>query len=304
MKWSLPPRRLAASVTGLVVGLGGSLALTAPAQADVAQDNTGRIIVDCQRQTYRIDRSDVENPEPYAWRAVLRDPADTGGALLRVLWQSGDWEPEADLGTDVDALVERGWTVSGSWEVVAEVEGVPDGVIRLEYWNHQADAAGEAYGWTTDDSFPAVVWDHEAPCGQVPGYTVTEATCEAAAIIEIPDALPEELEEEAPLTYTINGEVFPPGGYELTPGSYEVVTRLTDGAKDYTKRWEFVVGEPECEEEEPVAAPLPRPTSEAEEGLPVTGTQTGIIAGAALALLTLGSGLYLVARPRRITFTP
>ena len=53
-----------------------------------------------------------------------------------------------------------------------------------------------------------------------------------------------------------------------------------------------------------MAAPLPRPTSEAEEGLPVTGTQTGIIAGAALALLTLGSGLYLVARPRRITFTP
>jgi LPXTG-motif cell wall-anchored protein len=37
--------------------------------------------------------------------------------------------------------------------------------------------------------------------------------------------------------------------------------------------------------------------------LPVTGTSTGIIAGAALALLTFGGGLYLFARRRRISFT-
>jgi LPXTG-motif cell wall-anchored protein len=38
-------------------------------------------------------------------------------------------------------------------------------------------------------------------------------------------------------------------------------------------------------------------------GLPVTGASTGLVAGAALALLALGGGLFLVARRRRITFT-
>jgi LPXTG-motif cell wall-anchored protein len=38
-------------------------------------------------------------------------------------------------------------------------------------------------------------------------------------------------------------------------------------------------------------------------GLPVTGASTGIVAGAALALLAVGGGLFLVARRRRITFT-
>lgn len=38
-------------------------------------------------------------------------------------------------------------------------------------------------------------------------------------------------------------------------------------------------------------------------GLPVTGSSTGIVIGAALALLAVGGGLFLLARRRRITFT-
>lgn len=38
-------------------------------------------------------------------------------------------------------------------------------------------------------------------------------------------------------------------------------------------------------------------------GLPVTGSSTGLVAGAAIALLLLGAGMFLVARRRRITFT-
>jgi LPXTG-motif cell wall-anchored protein len=38
-------------------------------------------------------------------------------------------------------------------------------------------------------------------------------------------------------------------------------------------------------------------------GLPVTGAPTGVVIGAALALLAVGGGLFLVARRRRITFT-
>lgn len=303
MKWSLSPRRLAASVAGLVVGLGGTLALTAPAQAQNVEQDNGRILVDCQTQVYEVDRSGLEDPEPHAWRAVLRDGS---GELLGVLWQSGDWEPEADLGTDVDALVERGWTISGSFDVVADVEGIPNGNITVEYWNHRTTSAGEARGWTKYGAFPRVKWEYEEPCGRVLEYSLTEATCEAPATIEIPETHPEDVEEgKGPLTYTINGEVFAPGVHELAPGSYEVLAHRGGGVKDYAKRWEFVIDEPECEEPVPPATPEPGATPEPspEPGLPVTGAQTGIIAGAALALLTLGGGLYLVARRRRITFT-
>ena len=41
-----------------------------------------------------------------------------------------------------------------------------------------------------------------------------------------------------------------------------------------------------------------------EGGLPVTGPMAGAIAGGALALLVAGGVLYVLARRRRITFTP
>ena len=45
-------------------------------------------------------------------------------------------------------------------------------------------------------------------------------------------------------------------------------------------------------------------TGGGEGGLPVTGPMAGAIAGGALVLLVAGGVLYVLARRRRITFTP
>ena len=65
--------------------------------------------------------------------------------------------------------------------------------------------------------------------------------------------------------------------------------------KDYTKTWVFEVPEIECEE----------PGEDEGEGgeLPVTGTTATLIAGGAVLLMALGTGAYLIARRRRVTFT-
>jgi LPXTG-motif cell wall-anchored protein len=57
------------------------------------------------------------------------------------------------------------------------------------------------------------------------------------------------------------------------------------------------------DESEEIAWTEPDDCDGAGGGLPVTGASTGIVAGAALALLAVGGGLFLVARRRRITFT-
>jgi LPXTG-motif cell wall-anchored protein len=57
------------------------------------------------------------------------------------------------------------------------------------------------------------------------------------------------------------------------------------------------------DQSEEVAWTEPADCDGAGGGLPVTGASTGLVAGAALALLALGGGLFLVARRRRITFT-
>lgn len=57
------------------------------------------------------------------------------------------------------------------------------------------------------------------------------------------------------------------------------------------------------DQSEEIAWTAPDDCDGAGGGLPVTGASTSIVAGAALALLAVGGGLFLVARRRRITFT-
>lgn len=105
---------------------------------------------------------------------------------------------------------------------------------------------------------------------------------------------------EEPLTATVtSGEVTE----ELTvaPGETgEVTVDATEGTVATV-----TIGDQTTE----VAWQQPEDCDEPQEGeggggdLPETGVPTGLVAGAAVLLLALGGGLYLVARRRRITFT-
>lgn len=299
-------RRLLAAATGLIVGVGGALAVGAG--SGQAQEAGTKRVVNCQTLVLEPDREGQDSV--HAWRVVLK-PRDTELDEI-VLWQSGDWAPDDDLGTDIQALIDKGWTVPGGpFTIDVDIEDAPKGYIFVQWWT---DYRKHPSWW----NYQKWEWKYENPCGKVGKITVTQPTCDNPnGIFEVPDPGEEEV------TYRINGEVATPGPHEVAPDSYEITALRIGGVKNYAKNWDVVIPPPDCptpQSPEPTTqspspdSPEPSTATEPSEssaspgpgqggGLPVTGAQSGIAVGIALALLAVGGGLYFAARRRRIRFT-
>lgn len=125
------------------------------------------------------------------------------------------------------------------------------------------------------------------------------ATCDSL-IIEVTNPL-----SDAPIQATVTvGDttevltVEPESTAEATFPAQEgtVATVSVEGGESIDIAWE---APEECDE----GPAQPAPSEPAEPGLPVTGSKTPLVVGAAVLLLAVGGGLFWFARRRRITFT-
>lgn len=229
------------------------------------------------------------------------------------------------LGTRSPA--EASWSVTVDGELVWPTEGDelpdPSGPTVLQV------GPGEVVVNVNGTELASHTWQEPAYCGSLPEPTATQPTCEAPGTITIP-GLPDlkevlrgldtgtpaeraepasELEavpaapESFALMWRLNGvDVAPESTHEVEPGTHVVSLHLSTplplggaGGDTLTLRlqtWVFEIEAPDCPGDEGTGGELPK-----------TGVPTVLIAVAAVALIALGGGLYLLSRRRRITFS-
>jgi LPXTG-motif cell wall-anchored protein len=259
------PRRLLAGLAGLALGIGGAVALAAPAQAvdlpvpefQDTCDGTyvqlpdaagGEWSVTTGGDPYWPGEDDVQPGPAGAWVFV---PADSGE--IKVLYGTGEGDP-AEI-------------ASRTWYEPRVCELIPGPV----HTQPTCDMLGTI-------TIPDLPEEPEEP----PVMVLRELT---TALEELP-AIPE---ATGPI-WLLDGEEVEDGStHEVEPGTH--VVELVVG--DYTlKTWVIEMEEPTC------------PDDPGEGGeLPKTGTSTAIIAIGAGLLVAVGAGLFVMARRRRITFT-
>jgi LPXTG-motif cell wall-anchored protein len=330
-------RRLVAVTASAFIGLVGALALAAPvsahkplvdgvAECDLAtgeyvitwtvanseDDITGELTA-VQADPGGLSTIVVGATLPKEGDGVLsetqRVPGDTTEASLsvRATWMR-DKPVVADDGTtlyldgDCAALAEWGSIVSCDFLVV---------FVR----NHAEQG----------DATLSLTPNQDATHGHAPGFLPLIDQIDENGFVEVPEDAGLEMTEEV----TAGGVVgplgpFPPGGehahgFVASDGltAQVVITLAGETVVDETVAWDATGLD--CEGDDDGGGGGDDDGGgggddgggddgggggdDGDEGLPVTGTSTGIIAGAALALLTFGGGLYLFARRRRISFT-
>jgi hypothetical protein len=282
-------RRLLASAAGLAVGLGGALALTAPAHA-IPHEGGASFLDNCDGGTYVFLWSEFGEP-PFSVKV--------GGEDF--------WPDEGDDGT----------VAPGEPAVIFVPKDA--GEIEVDYdYSYPADAWPKTHTW----SEPA--W-----CASLPAPTHEPATCEKAGEITIPALpltdegtdqathVPEPDPTKVPLpaellVYRLNGEVVEPEStHPAEPGTHEVTlsfeveqhfAEATIELKLLLKSWTIEIEEPDCPDKTPHKDEVPDKDEAPDEKLADTGTPTLLIAAGALMLLTLGGVMYVMARRRRISF--
>lgn len=288
-------RRLARGLMTLTIPLAGVLAAATPALAQEAEE-PGVLFLDFCDSTYVLFGSDQE----------LEWTVTAGGT---VYWPAGDGQQPAP-GESGIAVVPAD---AGPIEV--DFDGSPD-----SDWPQSHTWAGPP-----------------EECAALQDPTVTPPTCDAPGEIGIPETLvtvPPENPFPVTQTYTLDGlEVAPGSSHPVSPGTHAVTLSATQhggvpGLDVFTvvvKTWELEVEAPECpgdggdsepgdgsDDGEGDGAGVPGdgagdggpedgtggPDTGAGAELAKTGAPAGLLAGAAVALLMLGGGLYAVGRRR------
>lgn len=290
MRRTSVPRRLAVAAAGLALAVVGAVAPGAPASAQ-----------------------DLPSVPPPGYRVAFMNVCDGTQVLLgsekpdRVEWQ-----------VRVDG--ERVWPVAGD-----TLPGAGENaVILVGPGEVEVTATFVTYTWSHR-------WDRPAFCDSLPEPTASQPTCDAPASITVP-ALPDvaqivdELTGSAPavqpavagdrpgfsLAWRLDGaDVAPESTHEVEPGTHVVSLHLSTplplgpGGENLTvqvRSWAFEIEAPDCADGTDDGADDGTDDGAGGE-LPKTGAPVALVAGAAVFLIALGGGLFLLARRRRTTFS-
>jgi len=308
-------RRLAAGAAGLMIGLAGVVALATPASAqsgdsDVHAARWGKQI----DLTGSLDCDGVSRTSVVTWR--ITTPSNSVQATVSGLSSEVG-------GIEVDDVVPPDGSVQGT-------QTFPSGTVsasltvELEWAWQLADetlvAIDEAttevsLGECTIDTPPPTV--PPPPTQESGGFVAAEFDCDVLVMsisndsgtdaaltvvpsegdpvdVTVPDG--ETVGVEVPSAEDLIVDLHRQGTSVLRQGVYEITSELwTEAGCDQAEEGDDEEGDDEEDEGD-------------DEGtggeLPVTGASTGLIVLGALVLLAIGGVLFLVARRRRVTFTP
>jgi hypothetical protein len=164
--------------------------------------------------------------------------------------------------------------------------GAPMIFVPKDAGTIEVDFEGSGSGWPETHT-----WQEPTGCADLPAPGHTAPTCEGPGQIAIPGLPAESVGEfgTETMAYRLNGEPVEPGStHGADPGSHVVKLVVGDDAVEVVVRaWAIDFDPPSC----PNGA------------LAETGARLVLMGGGALVLLTLGGGLYLMAR-RQISFVP
>ncbi len=165
---------------------------------------------------------------------------------------------------------------------------------NTQYWHVVTKADGATVLLNKAGGRAAAVWTGNATVGQRIGQWVDNTAAGTWKLIKTDDGYYK-------LQAAKNTNVY------LTGASKGAAVTLQNAADDQSQEWQLV--QEATSATDPISNPAPQTSPTATpigngtpDGLPVTGSSTALIAGIGVITLSLGAGLALVARRRRIRF--
>jgi LPXTG-motif cell wall-anchored protein len=274
-------RRALAVASSALLGLAGGAALIAGPAAAQASAVAGSCAWDPDTSQWVV-----------TWTVTTDAPADADSYRLTSVEVTPDGSTLEGIEATPDAA---GFPYDERQPLVGE-QRLPEGstaaslAVRAEWDGGQQDPQGQRgdVDIPADCGQPELLSVWSLDCDSLT-ITINNATDAAATVMVAPDA-----GEPVPVEVAGGGS----GTVEFPPSAGLSVDVLLDGVSIVDPADPIAVSSGEL-----AALECAEDDDGGGGGLPATGISAIIVAGGALALLSLGAGLYLVARRRRIRFT-
>jgi LPXTG-motif cell wall-anchored protein len=277
---SLPRRALAVASSVLIGLLGGVSLIHDPATATT--------------QATTVEGSCAWDPDTEEWLVTWTITHDAPAGADSYRLDSVAVTPDGSTVEDIEATPEGTFPLDAG-EPLVGLQRLPEGTtvasltVRAEWDNLQQQEQAGTVEVPTDCGPPELLSQWHLECDALT-ITIHNPAGEAVTLTFVPNtgnAVPVEVAGGGSATVE-----FPPS--EGLAVDVLLADRSIVDPADPIRVTPEQLASLECDEEDEGGG---------GGGLPATGTSTLIVVGGALALLALGTGLYLLARRRRIRFT-